>query len=293
MGTVDPPAPVIKRAHMSADWLAAIVLAGPAAPASAALFCVSTSAQLQSALDIARINGENDVIRVRAGSYEVTGSGFVYESTAMENHDIEISGGWRPYILGPCAVQDATPWTTVLDGNGDTRILSLRIEGSSADARLSRLTFLAGYVGGFNAGALEIHSVGESGGVVVESSAFIANESSMGGGLLIDVRGPKVSVVNNVFVANRALSNMPAASIVNFGGTDNAVVFTNNSIIGNELGNSPVADAAAVYLASPNVIAANNNFWDNDGHDLDTGGSGVRSIFSKGATSTALAGRAA
>lgn len=264
-------------------WLClpALVLAGLAAPPAAAeLFCVSTPAQLQAALGVAGSNAQDDEIRIRAGTYAATSPGFKYEPVAGENRDIRISGGWRPYILGPCSLQDKEPWTTVLDGNGASRILSMLVQGIGADVRVDRLTFLGGNLGGFSAAGLDIrYANGASGSVVVERNVFLGNESSLAAGLGIDADGPKASVVNNLFVSNRGLSNFPAASVVNVGGPAHAIVFTNNTVIGNDLGGSPSANAAAVYLASPNVFAANNNFWDNDGHDLDAGGSGTRLIF--------------
>ena len=82
-------------------FLISIVLGGVATsflfPLSsfAAVFDVSTSADLQSALDTADSNGESDTINIAAGTYYTSlngGSPFTYSGINTENFALTING---------------------------------------------------------------------------------------------------------------------------------------------------------------------------------------------------------
>lgn len=270
----------------------ALVLAALAAqPVVADQFCVSTPTQLQAALDLAGSNGEDDHIRVRVGTYTAVHPGFIYAPEAGEDHDIKISGGWMPYILGPCTLQDEQPWATILDGNGSARIMLLEVLPAGVDVRIERLVFLGGNFGSFSPAGLDIHYLdGATGDVTVERNVFLNNTSALAAGLGILGRGSTLAVVNNLFLLNQASSNLPAAYVVNSVGSEGTVVFTNNTVLGNELGDTPSEDASAVYLLSGRVLAANNNFWDNAGYDLYCGGTGNRRLFNNNHESFRLTG---
>ncbi|HSG57999.1 MAG TPA: hypothetical protein VLA06_00575, partial [Woeseiaceae bacterium] len=71
----------------------AALLLAPAFFAQAATFNVSTPAEFQAALTAAQANGENDVINVAAGNYNVTLSGtLTYTAVATENASLTIDG---------------------------------------------------------------------------------------------------------------------------------------------------------------------------------------------------------
>src|SRR5215510_11218305 len=75
--------------------------------ASAATVCVSTAADLESALLTAAANGEADVIQLVQGTYQ---GHFLYASS--EPYGLTLEGG---YVAG-CMSRRVEPSTTVLDG---------------------------------------------------------------------------------------------------------------------------------------------------------------------------------
>ncbi len=88
--------------------------------------CVSTAAGLQAAIDAAEINGANDLIQLVQGTYI---GAFHYIST--EDFDLMIEGG---YTAG-CALRDADPANTVLDGN-DPAVYVFEVSGAVIDSAL-------------------------------------------------------------------------------------------------------------------------------------------------------------
>jgi hypothetical protein len=69
----------------------------------AAVYCVTNSAQLQSALTSAQNSNEYDLIRVAEGHYVTPDSEFKYTSTS--GWDLGISGGWTEFFGNPCGQQ--------------------------------------------------------------------------------------------------------------------------------------------------------------------------------------------
>lgn len=255
-----------------------------ATPVGAVTWCATTPAELQAALETAEHNGEHDQIRLRVGTYAVVGGGYRYNSAADENFDIEISGGWTPFFGTQCGVQLDEPWQTVLNGDGQQRILQLFVDAEQADVSVNRLTFLDGYVDpGLGAG-LAISYLGDAGGTVnVERNAFIANEALQSSAL--SVQGATLQkVTNNLFLLNDGASR--AAAYLTTTGLF-GISFTNNTVLGNTHANS---GQPALGLAASRVFVANNNFWDNDGYDADAGTAGDRSFYNNNYQSLLLHG---
>ena len=100
-------------------------------------FCVSTSTELQSALNQAAANGEHDTIMVVKGTYY---ENFVYDS--LEGYDLAIKGGYESNGLngnGP------DPALTVLDGGGSSNVLYLNIDSEAGDILVRGITMQNGY----------------------------------------------------------------------------------------------------------------------------------------------------
>lgn len=77
-----------------------VILATSAAAVDAAVYCVGTPTELQSALDAAAASSANDSIRLQLGTYASSASqGFRAKLTATG--DLDISGGW----LNGCVVR--------------------------------------------------------------------------------------------------------------------------------------------------------------------------------------------
>jgi hypothetical protein len=63
---------------------------------SAATFCVNETTEIQDALAVAESNGEDDVIRIKTGTYTYTFpfvAGMFYYET-QEDFDLTLQGGW-------------------------------------------------------------------------------------------------------------------------------------------------------------------------------------------------------
>lgn len=279
----------MKHTIHGAGALAAVLAA---APVAAETFCVTTAAQLQAAFTTAQSNGENDVIRIRTGTYAAPQFGFKFDAIVSEDFDLEISGGWHPFGHLACGWHDEVPWSTLLTGNGTTRVMLMQFGGTAANVRIGRLIFMNGHYESSNSAGLEItYASGAGGNVTVERNVFLNNTSSLGSGLLVMASGPKVAVVNNLFILNEANTNLSAVYMVNTGlQQQNEIAFTNNTVISNHLGQFASEDASAAYLVADSMLVINNNFWDNDGFDLDPGASGVRSIFNNNYESLRLYG---
>jgi hypothetical protein len=141
--------------------------------------------------------------------------------------------------------------------------------------------------GEYNASSTSINA---GGNVTVEGNVFLNNFSHLAAGLEVTTSGTVLAVVNNLFILNEAGANISAAYLLNWGGEQSRVVFTNNTVISNHLSQAPDEDATATYFIASRLLLLNNNFWDNDGFDLDITGAGVRSVFNNNYLSVRLYG---
>jgi hypothetical protein len=102
-------------------------LATSAGPLHAAVFCVGTAEGLQHALDIASLNGQNQTIKVRTGTYRSPDHGFTYWHAGPAKLDIE--GGWD----AGCTTQTKDAALTVIDGGDEHPLLNLFAEDSTSE----------------------------------------------------------------------------------------------------------------------------------------------------------------
>lgn len=249
-----------------------------AVPAVAATFCVSNSTQLQDALNTARLNNEDDTIRISTGTYTAPTSGFTYFDSEIfgdDDHALDISGGWVAALNSPCLLQLQDPLQTVLDGSGTHRVMDL-VARDHTSISIRLVTFADGYQSSTNHGvglAIESDSDGFSGTWTIERDAFINNDGEWGAGLY--AHGHNVAstsalrVVNNLFLLNHARSNYAAAELIMDGAY--GVYLTNNTVL-NNVSDEPVLTnrVGGIYMSGTGTerLVANNNFWNNDKADL-------------------------
>jgi hypothetical protein len=240
----------------------ALALLLSADAAVAADFCVDTSAELQSALAAAAVNGEDDVIRVEPGSYPVPAGGFLYDGT-LENHNLVLSGGWRtiglpPNVL-PCFLRDRIdPRRTQIHGGATVGNMTLRAGGHFALVLVEGIMFAGGHAtGNQTAGGLYIDG---GDGVIVRYDLFVGNEAEQTGGLFVSSNS-SVEVVENLFVGNNSAVSRGAMVLVGTHGWITHNGFASNS-----------GPSAAVYLlptSSQSFVLTSNLFWDNAATGLD------------------------
>ena len=171
---------------------------------------------LQAALDVARVNGEDDVLLLqgRPSRYVATsGAGFTYGSGDNDNHKLTIEGGWDETFTA----RTDNPSLTVLDGENARRVFDFAVThaGKSLDVTVENLTVTHGYaVPGLewelNGAGIRCYTDPALGAVAaatrltVRGCRFVSNYTSLlaqGNGGGIATNGP-VEVFESEFVSN-------------------------------------------------------------------------------------------
>ena len=240
--------------------------------AKAAEFCATTSQELQSALDTARDNGQNDFIRIATGSYE---GGFSYGGA--EDFDLTIMGGFTEFFGNPCGQRTGGPFETILDGDTMDQVFLLQAFGDS-DIKISYLTFINGIAD--RGAGLEVRTFENFvGDVLVEYTAFINNEGNFSSALTMS-RGRKLTVRNSVFVANESTVGTGTVNMIS---NDRlGVYFNNNTMINNTMsgtGNASHAGLRVFTSGSSKIFVANNLMQGNEGADVRVSSGGDTSYF--------------
>ncbi len=265
--------------------LAALILI--TSNAQAALFCVGTSAELASALNTARNNGQSDLIKLQVGDYPVPGQAF--SVFMLENHALTLSGGWDGPNHAPCAEQSGLPHDTVLDGEGLNRVLNVVFNQGlafSTDLEFINFTVLDGLSNGIDAAGLNVNCLNPcTARFLLDRMKFVANLGNDGAALRFN-GGDKITMRNSVLAFNRTRTaggvvdvTLPAASrglyFVNNTVTDNwddVVVPGSSSTAGLSVSlNETVSEFSQSFIT-------NNLFWNNDHADLFTNALGVHYI---------------
>ena len=123
--------------------VAATLSAILAAKSNGAVFQVTTAAGLQTALDTARTNDENDTIELLATTYTTSGSPFSYGTASNDNHSVTLSGGWNAKFTA----QTDDPYETQLDGDDSNPVLQILADAANVDITftIENLTILDGF----------------------------------------------------------------------------------------------------------------------------------------------------
>jgi len=281
----------------------------------AAVMCVDpggggTHTSLQTALDTAETNGEDDVIKVVQGTY--TGN-FTYSSS--EGYNITLEGG---YTSG-CASRVVNPANTILDGGGSGRVLELShvgymvIEGftvqggntvdssgggiyalslpssitdNSGDIIINNNIIMGNNAaeksgGGIHAGSFT-NSAGTAGNITLTNNIITGNSANeLGGGILVQSTSGAgtagdVTIANNIITGNSAQDASGGIQpYAGYGGTLNII---NNTIVGNTSSSGP----GGIYLGNSeqgiiinvynNIIWGNIGIWGADIQIYGTGG---------------------
>jgi hypothetical protein len=253
--------------------LSACLLAGSTVTAQAATFCVANPSEIQTAFFAAATNGQDDEIRIQAGTLFPTSVLFYAPGEAFA---LDVSGGWN----AACVDQTPNPALTILDG-ADSRSLIAMNSTVDAALSLSNFTIRNGLRANGGAGAL-INTLGDvslinmrfednhhdgslwyGGGayvsnardLLIQGSRFERNRSASGGGVAIEVRG-EVLIQDSVFDANEHTLNSPngphnGSAIAIFGSLKTSLLrnqFTSNVM-------APISIGAAEVELIDNVVS--------------------------------------
>ncbi len=247
--------------------------------ANASIFCVSSSAQLTSALSTAESNGQSDEIRVQSGLYSATSglTAFVYSSG--ESFSLEIKGGYR----SSCAGQVPRANETVLTGSGVRQVFSISSDTAAiSQLSISNLTIRNGFSSTNGAGLNIVSIAANALGVTVERIILENNVSNASAGALrVTSGGGLVQVRGNLLFNNQSAANA-AAGIMTINYSDNVtdrLIFRDNTIVNNTCtSTAPISCTIGGFFHGGNARAKyiNNVFSANHGSDLSLqGGSNV------------------
>ena len=269
--------------HLTMYALFCLMFAGSIQAAS---FCVSTSAELQTALSIADSNNQDDHIKLRFGDYMAPVNGFVY-SGFTEDHDLEISGNWFTFNNNSCGsrILAGDPFNhSTLDGNDSASALTI-IPGASGDISISYVVFTHGNSDDFG-GGLRLFPLAEYlGDVLIENNVFFDNTAEDAGAFYLG-GGHRVVVRNNLMLNN--ITNSSAGGLMinqesgGGAGPNSGIYFTNNTVYENSaaIGHTLLFGGLSVWVDDVSkAFIANNILWGNSVGDIKLSGSGYKYLF--------------
>jgi hypothetical protein len=202
---------------------------------------------LQTALDTARTNLEDDTIYLQTGTYDASTAGaqtFEYGSTSNDSMAVTLSGGWNTDFTS----QSDDPSLTLLDGGDNSRVLEIVADSAGIDITftLENLTIQNGYTatlgggiytfsgtpGSGNYGSIDLtidnclisenHADNSGGGMItycyfeIYDSTFSNNSAGNGGAMIIYYtpdydQSISPLIENTIFQGNSNNSNQGSA----------------------------------------------------------------------------------
>ena len=221
-----------------------------ATPLFGATFNVSTPAQFQTALTAAQSNGQDDVINVEAGTYNITAT-LTYSTPSGD-------GGHKLNIQGDDA------GSTILDGGGNVRIMSIDTDNNhdggdlGGDVTITGLTFRNGEITGSGAGVIAFSN---SAAIILTSNTFTGNsDTQYGGGAYVQANGSgAITLTNNTFSGNSSGFGGGGAYVVSESG---AITLTGNTFTSNSRGGVFIES----YESGP-ITLTSNTFTSNSSTD--------------------------
>lgn len=248
----------------------------------AATFCVNTASELLAAINTAGSNGEDDVIRIKTGTYVGSTGVAAFHYASNQSFDISLQGGWVTLVTFDCGRQVDDPTATVLTGSNFNRALQMSGNpGTSGDMVIENLTLRDGNTteGG---GGLRVQGSGSfTGNLRVERVYFDSNVSdSLGGGADISTAGT-IELRNNVFFGNHADASVGAAVITALFANANAVrsFIGNNTVVANSCGTTSCETGGFLVFGSARAAVYNNAFAFNDGNDVQFSGASADLLY--------------
>lgn len=252
---------------------AAMLMLFLAGPAQAATFCVNTGSELNSAINTAEANGEDDLIKLEEDATFTSSSSFHFQST--EPRSIKFSGG---HIVG-CLIDTGGSSTIdgqnlrralwVLSPNGDIVIegitftggLStnnggggLRAASTTGDIRIERNKFVFNRADD-SIGAASI--ITDSGTLYVRGNLVFANSSPTIGGISLSQQSGNAYVVSNTITLNESDASFEPGGLRVSGGAHFQI---SNNIIWDNLPDDP-----GQFQSDFRSFSSHNRFWNDIG----------------------------
>ncbi|AKS43052.1 hypothetical protein [Wenzhouxiangella marina] len=272
--------PKLHRNLLSLIFLAALI---PALPAKADVFCVTTTAELQLALEQADSNFQDDEIRIAQGTYAVPqATGFTYRGGSEfggDDNDLTLIGGWIQFGGNPCGRlrSNASALDTLLDGENRHRVMDI-VAGNQSKVTISGISFFSGSPSsGDRGGGLSLRTFGAdiAEDFTIQRSAFVNNRARTEAAVFLS--GAAIQrFVGNLVVGNVAEGQSAA---INFFQNDQPGVYViNNTIMNNSseenLGLDDATGIRVSMFGSAQALVANNILWGNENNDIRYVGDG-------------------
>lgn len=231
-----------------------LLLALLAPPASAASFCADSAGAIQAALAAAQANGEDDVVRIVAGSYAVSTT-LAYVSN--EPHAITITGGYS------AGCSDFAFADTTLDGQH--LVTPLYVGNANGAITINWLVFSGGYSADTTAGGLIVAS--DTGAITIVFDKFFANRSAgsggpvgHAGGLYVSAGSGGAKVCDNLFIGNRGTD--AGGAIVSQASGESRLV--GNTIVANT--SDTAGEPGGLFVGgNGHFVLSDNIIWNNAG----------------------------
>jgi hypothetical protein len=243
--------------HRQATIFGLVIAVAIAGPARATTFCVGTADGLQHALTVASTNGQDNTIKVRAGTYATPDAGFTYDHESGSNV-LDIEGGWN----AGCTAQTKDASLTRLDG-GDEHPLIFFFAFDPDTRGDIILRYFDMYDGISQDDWPPIYIETVAADIRIENSRIrynfglapdtdIATLGSYGGGA--------VYFLDNVVAENTSRYSRDLLSLLSI---DERVYFNNNTITANLFGTSSDEVDGLVSVSYGDGDLANNIVWAN------------------------------
>jgi len=231
---------------------------------SAYTFEVYDTSQLQTYLDFASSNGQDDTIIIHRGTYRLDTNhpSFSYKPVGNENHSLTIKGEGR----------DTTTFNG-LDAYGPVLDIDTRglIDDSNAHITIEGITFMNSYrSGGMDAdgGAVDVRT--NNANITLRNCKFQDNVAdSNGGGAHLSTQSGDITITETIFTSNTANQNDSGAVDVY---TEDGTITIKNSIFSQNETLQDTGGAIDINTGGGEVIVVNNVFYKNTS---DSGGGAI------------------
>lgn len=207
--------------------------------AMATVYCATNGNELRNALIAAGSNGADDEIHVAIGNHSVASGNTAFTYATNEDFGLAIIGGYDVLPNGTCGTRSNIAAMTVLNGDGERQVMSLKGSAtSSGNLLVANLLIRNGYTDLQGAGLSMGGPAGFAGGASVQNVIFVNNTSTTAiGGLGIVTQLGRITVLDSVFIANACAIDYCAFDLIsNASATINApipVLFGNNTVVDN------------------------------------------------------------
>jgi len=226
-----------------------LVLMAVAFLSKAEVFNVTNVEELRDALATAESNGEDDVINLLPGNYQIE-TKLIYRPVSSENYSLTIKG------------EDLS--TTVVDGQNISKIFYINLrrltDDSVVNIKFENITFTKAFDLAYG-GAISIEA--KEANLEVNNCKFTENDAPYGGAIFVLTQG-NTSIINSEFIDNKG----------KVGGAIMYLPYEGNLLIErNKFKGNSSRFGGAIYLMSTNgrAILKSNTFEENIA-EVDGGG---------------------